>query len=255
MADLTIRRGGGGLTQNDPFEMVRESMRRMQDLFRDPVFQADPLAILEATRAMRFVPDFEVRETKDGLVFQADLPGVNEDDVDITVVGNRLRINGKRDVNEESRGDTWYAAERSYGSFARTFVLPEGCDTDNVDANLENGVLTVKLGKRQGTQPRRIRLGGGRQRALEGQYQQGPFHQSAASGAQNVGAPNAGEGGGQQGQPQGGGKPGEQGYGGMYGTRETPEACGEYGAAAGGFEHGEQAGQAPRAGHSEPEKK
>ncbi|MFN7146487.1 MAG: Hsp20/alpha crystallin family protein [Myxococcota bacterium] len=284
MADLTVRRGRpGNLTsgQNDPFQMVRESMRRMQDLFGDTGFGLDPIGFMEqSNRMLSFAPDFEVRETQDGLVFQADLPGVKEDDVDVTVVGNRLRITGKREFDQETRGDTWYAAERQYGSFTRTFILPEGCDTNDVDANLENGVLTIKLGKRAETQPRRISLGGRRQ--IEGQYSQGPFHQSQSAGQQNVGTTggqhganvgqqgegagsNVGQGGGVGSNVGQGGGLGGQGYGsgqqnvggqgvsggqgggyggGMYGR--TPEAgSGQqgYGAAAsGGFEHDEHAG-------------
>lgn len=254
MADLTIRRGtGGNLAQNDPLQMVRESMRRMQDLFRDPMFELDPIAFLEAGRAMTFSPDFEVRETKDGLLFRADVPGVKEEDVDVTVVGNRLRISGRRELEQESRGDTWYAAERSYGSFTRSFVLPEGCDTNDVEAHLDNGVLSVRLGKRQEAQPRRIAIG--RQGAIEGQYSQGPFHQSAnapgkgAEAGANVGGPGAPG-------PSAAGE-GKGAYGGMYG-RNVPEAGGsrEYGAAAGGFEHGEQAGGAPaRPATDEPEER
>lgn len=271
MADLTVRRGRPGNLvsgQNDPFQMVRESMRRMQDLFGDPGFGLDPIGFVEqSNRMLTFAPDFEVRETQDGLVFHADLPGVKEDDVDVTVVGNRLRITGKREFDQETRGDTWYAAERQYGSFTRTFVLPEGCDTNDIDANLENGVLTIKLGKRAETQPRRIALGGRRQ--IEGQYSQGPLHQSQAAGQQNVGTtrgqqganvsqPGAGQPGanvGQQpsggygaGQPSVGGQGVGGGYGGgTYGGRGTPEAGGQqgYGAAAsGGFEHDEHAGGA-----------
>ena len=240
MADLTIRRGAGGganLAQNDPFHLVRESMRRMQDLFRDPLLELDPIAYVESGRLAQFVPDFEVRETRDGLVFNADLPGVKDDDLEITVVGNRLRINGKRELQQESRGDTWYAAERAYGSFARTFILPDGCDTSNVTANLENGVLTVQLPKREEAQPRRINLGG-RQPAIEGQYHEGPFQQSQA------GAPA-----GAAGAHGGANAPGAPGYS-MYGNTPPASASKGYGAAAGGFEHGEQAGGGVKAGET-----
>lgn len=170
-----MTQAGGG---TDPFNMVRESMRRMQDLFRDPMFEMDPIGFLEAGRMTQFMPDFEVRETNDGLVFVADLPGVKEQDLDITMVGNRLRINGKREFEQENRGDTWYTAERAYGTFTRTFILPDGVQTDNCEANLENGVLTVRIPKAAQAQPRRISLGGQQQRTLEGQYSQGPFQQS-----------------------------------------------------------------------------
>jgi len=217
MANVTVRRnqgGGGGMIAegNDPFRMVRESMRRMQDLFRDPSFEIDPIGFMEMGRLQAYAPDFEVRERQDGLVFTADVPGVKEEDLEITVVGNRLRISGKREFEQESRADTWYAAERSYGNFTRTFILPEGCDTDKVYANLANGVLTIELGKRSESQPRRVQLGAGQQqRALEGKHRQGARPQAGAYN-QPAGQPSGAEG---YCEPAAAGQPvhGEQGYG------------------------------------------
>jgi HSP20 family protein len=72
---------------------------------------------------LRFVPDFEVKETKEGFVFKADVPGIKEKDLEITMTGNRLTISGKREAEMEERSDTYYACERSYGSFTRAFTL------------------------------------------------------------------------------------------------------------------------------------
>jgi HSP20 family protein len=197
-----VRRGGGAGNEVDPFRMMRDSMRRMQDLFRwDPLADIEPLALFEP-RVATFVPDFEVRETQDSLVFRADVPGVREDDIDVTVVGNRLRISGKREVNQEERGDTWYTAERSYGAFTRTFILPDGCDTENVNASLDNGVLTISLPKRAEAQPRRISLGQQQGRAIEGRAQ--------SQGQQGYGEPYASQGQAQQQQAEQAQQPGQQ---------------------------------------------
>ncbi|MFN7135345.1 MAG: Hsp20/alpha crystallin family protein, partial [Myxococcales bacterium] len=107
-----------------------------------------------------FVPRFEVKETKDGYVFKADLPGVDEKDVDVSLTGNRLTISGRREAEERKEGETYFAYERSFGSFSRTFTLPEGVDTEHVDAELKNGVLTIQLGKRAEMKPRKIALKG-----------------------------------------------------------------------------------------------
>jgi HSP20 family protein len=246
MADLSVRRGGSSaLQQNDPFQMVRESMRRMQNLFQNPLFDVDPFSFLEGAGLSQFAPDFEVRESQGGLVFKADLPGVKESDVEVTVIGNRLRITGKRELEQESRGDTWYAAERAYGSFSRTFLLPEGCDTGSVDAHLDNGVLTIQLGKRQEAQPRRIQVGGGQKRTIEGQYSQGPFHQSQPPASGQAGTQGASSGGGSPG--QGSPEPsGASGYGAMYGR--PAEAAGQQGqAAASGYDR-DTPGEPARAG-------
>jgi HSP20 family protein len=104
-------------------------------------------------------PDFEIKETKDGFVFKADVPGVKEKDLEITMTGNRLSISGKREAEKEDSGDSYYARECSYGSFTRVFTLPEGTDgNDNIRAELAQGVLTLHLPKRPELQPKRIEV-------------------------------------------------------------------------------------------------
>jgi HSP20 family protein len=95
-----------------------------------------------------FSPAFEVKETKDSFQFLADLPGMKEADVDLKITGNRLAITGKREAEKEDKGDTYYTYERAYGSFQRTFILPDGVDTDHVHAELKNGVLTIAIPKK-----------------------------------------------------------------------------------------------------------
>jgi HSP20 family protein len=110
-------------------------------------------------QAVRFTPDFEVRETKDGFVFTADIPGVKEKDLEITMTGNRLTISGKREAEMQERTDTYYARERSYGSFTRAFTLPDSGDpSDHVHADLTDGVLTLFLPKKAELKPRRIEV-------------------------------------------------------------------------------------------------
>jgi HSP20 family protein len=108
---------------------------------------------------LTFVPSFEVKETKDAFIFKADLPGVDEKDLEITLTGDRITVSGKRETEKREESDRFYAYERSYGSFSRAFTLPEGVNADNVDAELKNGVLTIKLPKRPEVQPRRITVG------------------------------------------------------------------------------------------------
>ncbi len=137
----------------DPFEM-------MQDLMRwDPFREMSRRMLGEEPAA--FVPTFEVKETKDSYVFRADLPGVKEGDLDISLTGNRLAISGHRQEESKEEGEQFYAYERSYGSFSRSFTLPEGIDAEHVQADLKDGVLTVVLPKKPEVQPKRIALKGG----------------------------------------------------------------------------------------------
>jgi HSP20 family protein len=107
-----------------------------------------------------FVPSFEVKETKDSYLFKADLPGVKESDLDISVTGNRLTISGERQQEKKDEGDTFYAYERSYGSFSRSFTLPEGIDVDHINGELRDGVLNVVVPKKPEVQPKRVLLKG-----------------------------------------------------------------------------------------------
>jgi HSP20 family protein len=133
----------------------------MQDLMRWDPFRELSRSVAGAGDLAGFVPSFEVKETKDSYIFKADLPGVKEDQVDISLTGNRLTISGQRQEEKKDEGETYFAYERSYGSFSRAFTLPEGIDPDHVRAELKDGVLTVVVPKKPEVQPKRIQLQGG----------------------------------------------------------------------------------------------
>ena len=133
----------------DPFRVMRDVLRW------------DPFRELEAAVGGDyglFAPSFDVKENKDGYVFRADLPGVKEEDLEIALTGNRLTISGKREQEKREQGETYYATERSYGSFSRAFTLPDGTDGENVKAELKNGVLQVTVPKKPEVQPRKITI-------------------------------------------------------------------------------------------------
>ena len=135
------------------------------EMFRD-MLGWDPfqLARRGGTEAF-FAPAFEVKESADAYFFKADLPGVKEDDLDISLSGNRLTIGGKRESEEVQEGDTYYARECSYGLFTRAFTLPDTADGEHVTASLESGVLTLSVPKKPETQPKKISVKhGGKER-------------------------------------------------------------------------------------------
>lgn len=138
----------------DPFDVMQDIMR--WDPFRELTHRAF------GGGEMAFVPSFDVKETNESYVFKADLPGVAEDDLDISLTGNRLTVSGQREQEKKNEGDTYYSYERSYGGFSRSFTLPEGVDAENVSAELKNGVLTVVVPKKPEVQPKRILLGSGK---------------------------------------------------------------------------------------------
>ena len=132
----------------DPFRMMRDMMR--WDPFRD-------LGAWEA-RTRGYTPSFDVRETRDSYVFEADIPGLREEDIEVSLTGNRLNVSGNRAYEARDEGENYYTCERNYGQFSRAFTLPEGCNMDNVKANLENGVLTIHVAKRPEVQAKKIAL-------------------------------------------------------------------------------------------------
>src|SRR5690606_9467907 len=145
----------------DPFHLMRELSRNpfqlMQNLMRwDPFAEMTPISGVRA-----WSPDFEVRETKDAYVFKADLPGAKREDIDVSLVGNRLQVSGKRDEEEETKDDCYYAYERNYGSFTRVFTLPDTADTEHISSELRDGVLTLVVPKKPEAQPRKIQIGAG----------------------------------------------------------------------------------------------
>jgi HSP20 family protein len=149
MATLT-RRGERELAGWEPFRLVRDLMAGW-----DPFAEIVPTVNRPEEGAM-FMPRFEVKETKEAYVFKADLPGIVEKDLDITVTGNRITIAGKREAEERKETDKYYAYERTYGGFTRSFTLPEGADIDHLDADLRDGVLTMTIGKKPELQPKKV---------------------------------------------------------------------------------------------------
>jgi len=105
-----------------------------------------------------FAPTFEVKENKESFIFKADLPGVAEKDLHVQLNDNRLSVSGKRESEKTEQNETYYASERSYGSFTRSFTLPEGVDADKAHAELKNGVLNIAIPKRPEAQPRKINV-------------------------------------------------------------------------------------------------
>jgi HSP20 family protein len=157
MANIAVQKENGGkpvpaapTREWDPFRVMRELMRW------DPFSEMAPIASEAA-----FAPAFEVKETQDAFVFKADMPGIQEKDLEVKLTQNRLSISGKREQEKSEKGETFYTYERSYGSFARAFTLPEGVDGENIKAELKEGVLTLTLPKRPELQPKKIAVKAG----------------------------------------------------------------------------------------------
>lgn len=128
----------------DPFHMAREL------LAWDPLFGRRP--------ATAFAPAFEVKETSEAYILKADLPGVTEAELEIAVHNNVLTVSGSRVAEERKDGESFTLYERQFGSFSRSFALPDLADGERVEAKLDSGVLTLSIAKKAEAKPRKIAL-------------------------------------------------------------------------------------------------
>jgi len=146
MASLVTRRENGNRTvSRDPFALAREL------LAWDPFnYSSRPAAT--------FAPQFEVKETAENFIVRADVPGVKEADIDLSVHNGVLSVSGTRSAEDRTEGESYYVYERQYGSFSRSFALPETADAERIEAKLDGGVLTLTIGKRVEARPRKIEL-------------------------------------------------------------------------------------------------
>jgi HSP20 family protein len=119
------------------------------DPFRDT-------SMLGAWEQGRFIPRFDIKETNEGFLIRADLPGIEEKDLKVTLTGNRLTVAGTREQETTKEHEQLHMVERSYGSFTRAFALPEGVDASKVHAELKNGVLTLMLPRKPDVKPKEI---------------------------------------------------------------------------------------------------
>ncbi len=108
----------------------------------------------------RWIPPMDLVESDGDLVLRADLPGMDESDINIEVKDNALTITGERKSEHETGREGFYRVERAVGAFARTLSLPEGVDADAISADFDRGVLEVRIPKPAESKARRIAVGG-----------------------------------------------------------------------------------------------
>lgn len=113
-----------------------------------------------ATSTRTFDPSIDVRASDDEVVFVCDVPGIKEDELDVTVQNHVLTIKGTRKLEVEE--DERVTLGRAYGSFSRSFTLPEYLDDENLTARLADGVLTIRIPKRATAKPRKVQIFNGR---------------------------------------------------------------------------------------------
>ena len=116
-----------------------------------------------------FVPPVDVYEDEHKLVLKLEIPGVNDADLDVRMENNVMTVKGERKFEKEEKEENFHRIERRYGSFARTFRLPNTVDGDSADANYDKGILSISLAKRPEAKPKQIKIGASNgQKTLQG---------------------------------------------------------------------------------------
>lgn len=119
----------------------------------------DPLRHLAARVADYFAPSSEAAADKDAYEITVELPGVAEKDIDITIDQGSLLVSGEKHFERTTEGKTYFFSERSYGRFQRSFRLPSDADQSKIDASYRDGVLTIKIAKKEpGSSARTIQI-------------------------------------------------------------------------------------------------
>lgn len=145
------------LVRWDPYRQMM-SMRRQMDRMFDDTFRSLESQGSDGESSGNL--EIDVSESEEQYTILASLPGIDPDDVDVSIHDNMLTISGESQHESESESDHYHVRERRFGRFSRSIGLPSNVDLDNIDADSKNGVLSIKLPKLEETKPRRINVKG-----------------------------------------------------------------------------------------------
>jgi len=139
----------------EPFRDLMTTQRDFDRLLRE----AFSPALAEGEVSTRtWAPPVDIFENGDSLVLKAELPGINPDDVEIRVEDSTLYLKGERKFEKEVKEQNYHRVERTYGTFTRTFTLPNSVDADKVAASYKDGVLTLTMPKKEEAKPKTIKI-------------------------------------------------------------------------------------------------
>ena len=145
------------ITRYDPFRDLRTLQDEVNRLFSSNFSRSFGD---EGFARGAWAPSVDIYENKDQIVLEAELPGMNREDFELTVENNVLTLRGERRFEKKDETDNYHRVERAYGQFSRSFTLPQTVSAENATAEYKNGVLSVVLQKREEVKARRIEIGG-----------------------------------------------------------------------------------------------
>jgi HSP20 family protein len=146
-----------------PYREVMALQNQVNSLFRD--FNEGEGALTTAS----FVPAVDVYEDTEKVVLKLEVPGIEEKDLDVRVENHTLTVKGERKLDKEEKEENFHRIERRFGSFYRSFSLPQTVDTENVAATYNAGVLKLELKKKAEAQPKQIKVNVGFEKTVKEQ--------------------------------------------------------------------------------------
>ena len=146
------------IVRYDPFRDLRTLQEEVNRLFSTNLTRA--FGDDEGIGRGAWAPSVDIYENKDQIVLEAELPGMKQEDFDLTIENNVITLRGERRFEKTDESDNYHRVERSYGAFTRSFTLPQTVSADEARAEYSNGVLRVTLPKREETKSRRIEVTG-----------------------------------------------------------------------------------------------
>ena len=152
------------LTRFEPFREFSTLQDRVNRLFRETYTGDRDEALTTST----FAPAVDVYEDEHQVTLKIEVPGIDEKDIDVRVENNTLTVHGERKIEKEEKEENYRRVERQYGSFTRTFNLPQTVDTENVAATYDKGILKIALPKKVEAKPKQIKVNVNTEKTVEG---------------------------------------------------------------------------------------
>jgi HSP20 family protein len=140
----------------DPFRELEDMSNRLNRVFGRPLARLEPNS--EMLTMADWTPSADISETDTAYLIKAEIPGVNKEDVKVTIQDGMLTIQGERKMEKEEKDKKFHRIERSYGSFMRSFRVPDDADESAVKAEFKDGVLNVTLTKSAKAKPKAVNV-------------------------------------------------------------------------------------------------
>ncbi|MBS3818208.1 Hsp20/alpha crystallin family protein [bacterium] len=139
----------------DPFRDLMTLKDRMDRIFEDTFrTQGEEKELMPST----WSPSVDIFEDESNVVLSIELPGIEEKNIDVNIEDNALTVKGERNIEKEDKKENYHRIERAYGSFYRSFSIPNYVDVDKIEAQHENGVLKITMPKKAESKPRKVKV-------------------------------------------------------------------------------------------------